>query len=88
MLFDDSHFCVLRTVFHAVLMGNESISSKDLTFLNVDFKFRTSPIEALRETTFTENGEEERKSIPVIPPPKTFPEFLARNTANCMKLYR
>jgi len=70
VLFDDSHFCVLHTMFHAVLM---------------DFKFRTSPIEAFRDETFLSTEGEERKPINIIPPPKNFTEFLDRNTLKFQK---
>jgi len=65
ILFDDMHFCVLHSMFHAVLM---------------DLRFRTSPIEAPREETFA--TEQDKKPEQLLPPPKNFPEFLARNTGN------
>jgi len=47
----------------------------------IDLRFRTSPIEAPREETFA--TEQDKKPEPLLPPPKNFPEFLARNTGNC-----
>lgn len=66
ILFDDNHFCILQTVFHAVLM---------------DLKFRTSPIEVPREQPPV-NGQEKKPPVVIIPPAKNFTEFLQRNTQN------
>ncbi len=50
----------------------------------IDLRFRTSPIEAPREETFA--TEQDKKPEPLLPPPKNFTEFLARNTGNCNDL--